>query len=148
VLAEKPATMNRKKYELLCKHAREQNIVLMEAMWTRYLPATEYFKNELLPKIGPIKRVYAEFSFKIYSPDMPLSSDKAPVPVLSSTKESTLSPGQTSHLTASRKTPPQPASSTLTISLYEPETIKSTISTQSSCLKLTTAPGSKQQSES
>ena len=73
-LVEKPATMNRKQYELLCKHAREQNVVLMEAMWTRYLPATEYFENELLPKIGSVKRVYAEFSFLIYSLDMPLSS--------------------------------------------------------------------------
>jgi hypothetical protein len=66
--------MNHKQYELLCKHAREPNVVLMEATWTRYLPATEYFKNELLPKIGLVKRVYAEFSFPIYSPDMPLSS--------------------------------------------------------------------------
>jgi dihydrodiol dehydrogenase / D-xylose 1-dehydrogenase (NADP) len=80
VLVEKPATMNRKQYEVLCKQAREQNVVLMEAMWTRYLPATEYFKSELLPKIGQVKRVYAEFSFPIYSSDMPLSSrflDKA-----------------------------------------------------------------------
>jgi predicted dehydrogenase len=73
VLVEKPATLNRKQYEVLCKHAKEQNVVLMEALWTRYLPATQYFKNELLPKIGQVKRVYAEFSFPIYSPDMPLS---------------------------------------------------------------------------
>jgi predicted dehydrogenase len=81
VLVEKPATMNRKHYELLCKHTREQNAVLMEAMWTRHLPATENFKNEPLPKIGPVKRVYAEFLFPIYSPDMPTSScflDKTP----------------------------------------------------------------------
>jgi dihydrodiol dehydrogenase / D-xylose 1-dehydrogenase (NADP) len=58
---------------MLCKHTKEQNVVLMEALWTRYLPATQYFKNELLPKIGQVKRVYAEFSFPIYSPDVPLS---------------------------------------------------------------------------
>lgn len=74
VLVEKPATMNRKQYQVLCQHARDQRVVLMEAMWTRHLPATQYFKNELLPKIGPVKRVYAEFSFPNYSPDMPLSS--------------------------------------------------------------------------
>jgi predicted dehydrogenase len=49
-------------------------VALMEAMWTRYLPATQYLKEYLLPKIGSIKRVYAEFSFPIYSSDMPLSS--------------------------------------------------------------------------
>jgi predicted dehydrogenase len=74
VLAGKPATLNRKQYEVLCQHAREQNAVLMEVMWTCYLLATQYFKNELLPKIGEVKRVYAEFSFPIYSPHMPLLS--------------------------------------------------------------------------
>jgi hypothetical protein len=61
VLVEKPATLNRKQYEVLCKHAKEPNVVLMEALWTRYLPATQYLKNELLPKIGQVKRVYAEY---------------------------------------------------------------------------------------
>ena len=53
---------------------RGKNVVLMEAMWTRYLPATQYFQKELLPKIGQVKRVYAKFSFPIYSPNMLLSS--------------------------------------------------------------------------
>jgi predicted dehydrogenase len=74
VLVEKPATMNKKQYEVLSQLAKDQNVVLMEAMWTRYLPAAQYFRNELLPKIGRVKRVYAEFSFPIYSTDMPLSS--------------------------------------------------------------------------
>lgn len=151
VLVEKPATMNHKQYELLCKHAREQNVVLMEAMWTRCMPTTKYFKKELVPKIGPVKRVYSEFSFAIYSLDMLLSSassTRVPAPVLSSTKKSTLSAGRTSHLTTSTQTSPQPASSTLTTSLYEPETMKSMTSIQSFCLKLTAALGSKQQSES
>ena len=80
VLLEKPATMNRAQYQRAIELAKKNNVVLMEAMWTRYLPATEYFKKSLLPKIGEVKRVYSEFSFPIYSPEMPHSSrflDKA-----------------------------------------------------------------------
>jgi predicted dehydrogenase len=42
----------------------------MEAMWTRYLPATKYLKEELLPKIGKVRRVYSDFSFPIVGPDL------------------------------------------------------------------------------
>jgi predicted dehydrogenase len=74
VLVEKPATMIRAQYEKLADLARKRNVVLMEAMWTRYLPAARYFKDELLPKIGDVRRVYADFSFPIVSPDMSPSS--------------------------------------------------------------------------
>ena len=74
VLVEKPATMTRQQYEILSEEAEKQNVVLMEAMWTRYLPATLYLQKELLPKLGEVRRVYAEFSFPIWSPEMPLSS--------------------------------------------------------------------------
>ncbi|KAJ6012443.1 hypothetical protein N7522_002798 [Penicillium canescens] len=70
VLVEKPATMNRAQFIQLCQLAKERNVVLMEAMWTRYLPATLYFQHKLLPRIGEVKRVYAEFSFPIVSPDL------------------------------------------------------------------------------
>jgi predicted dehydrogenase len=70
VLVEKPATMNRAQYARLALLAKQNGVVLMEAMWTRYLPATRYFKEELLPRIGNVKRVYAEFSFPIVSPDL------------------------------------------------------------------------------
>ena len=70
VLVEKPATMNRAQYARLASLAKQNGVVLMEAMWTRYLPATRYFKEELLPRIGDVKRVYAEFSFPIVSPDL------------------------------------------------------------------------------
>jgi len=70
VLVEKPATMNRHQYEKLIDLALHQGVVLMEAMWTRYLPATRYFQEELLPRIGEVKRVYAEFSFPIVSQDL------------------------------------------------------------------------------
>lgn len=80
VLVEKPATMNAAQFELLATLARSQEVVLMEAMWTRYLPATRYFQEDLLPRIGQVKRVYADFSFPIVSFDLPHTSrflDKA-----------------------------------------------------------------------
>ncbi|KAJ5203610.1 uncharacterized protein N7498_004489 [Penicillium cinerascens] len=80
VLVEKPATMNRAQFIQLCQLAKERGVVLMEAMWTRYIPATLYFQHELLPRIGEVKRVYAEFSLPIISPDLSLESrflDKA-----------------------------------------------------------------------
>ncbi|TKA27512.1 hypothetical protein B0A50_04342 [Salinomyces thailandicus] len=74
VLVEKPATMNAAQYRKLAELAKKQGVVLMEAMWTRYLPATRYFKEELLPRIGEVRRVYADFSFPIVSPDLPHTS--------------------------------------------------------------------------
>lgn len=74
VLVEKPATMNQRQYEVLIDLATQQGVVLMEAMWTRYLPATKYFQENLLPRIGEVKRVYAEFSFPIVSADLSHSS--------------------------------------------------------------------------
>jgi predicted dehydrogenase len=89
VLVEKPATMNRAQYQKLIDSAVQQGVVLMEAMWTRYLPTTKYLAEELLPKIGEVKRVYAEFSFPIVSPDLAHSSrTKRPGPEVYWTKVS------------------------------------------------------------
>lgn len=80
VLVEKPATMNHAQFIRLCQLAKERGVVLMEAMWTRYIPAALYFQRELLPRIGEVKRVYAEFSFPIVSTDLSSESrflDKA-----------------------------------------------------------------------
>ncbi|KAK5074639.1 hypothetical protein LTR70_010085 [Exophiala xenobiotica] len=70
VLVEKPATMNAAQYEHCIDLATEKKLVLMEAMWTRYLPATQFLTNTLLPKVGPVRRVFADFSFPIVSPEM------------------------------------------------------------------------------
>lgn len=74
VLVEKPATMNRKQYEVLAKKATSNGVLLMEAMWTRYLPATRFLKEDLMPRIGEVKRIYADFSFPIVSSELPESS--------------------------------------------------------------------------
>lgn len=70
VLVEKPATMNAAQFKHCIDLAAAQKVVLMEAMWTRYLPATQYFKEHLLPQIGQVKRVFSDFSFPIVSPDL------------------------------------------------------------------------------
>lgn len=80
VLVERPATINAAQYRRCIELAKRQGVVLMEAMWTRYLPATRYLKEELLPKIGKVRRVYSDFSFPIVGPDLPDTSrflDKA-----------------------------------------------------------------------
>lgn len=74
VLVEKPATMNRPQYEILASLARAHNVVLMEAMWTRYQPLAEYLQNDLLPRIGEVRRVFSDFAFPIWSPDLPSTS--------------------------------------------------------------------------
>ena len=70
VLVEKPATMNATQYRKCIALAAKQEVVLMEAMWTRYLPATKYLKEDLLPRIGEVRRVFSDFSFPIVSPDL------------------------------------------------------------------------------
>ena len=80
ILVEKPATMNAAQYRKCIEFASQQGVVLMEAMWTRYLPATKYLQEELLPKIGKVRRVFSDFSFPIVGPDLPDTSrflDKA-----------------------------------------------------------------------
>lgn len=65
VVCEKPFTVNSKQAEEVIDYARSNNIFLMEAMWTRYLPAIVKIR-ELLNKgvIGEVKKVKADFSFK------------------------------------------------------------------------------------
>lgn len=60
VLVGKPAALNRKQYEGCVELAKQKGVVLMEALWTRYLPATKYFLHQLFPKMGTIRRVYSE----------------------------------------------------------------------------------------
>jgi predicted dehydrogenase len=72
--------MTAAQYRRCVELAKEKKVVLMEAMWTRYLPATKYLVEELLPKIGQVRRVYSDFSFPIVGPDLSDSSrflDKA-----------------------------------------------------------------------
>ncbi|KAK9447369.1 uncharacterized protein V1518DRAFT_420803 [Limtongia smithiae] len=74
VLLEKPATMNLAQFKVLIDLAKSSGVVLMEAMWTRYLPAVKYLESELLPKIGTVKRVFSDLSVPIASEEMDITS--------------------------------------------------------------------------
>ncbi|WP_100641388.1 Gfo/Idh/MocA family protein [Alteromonas facilis] len=64
VLCEKPLTVNGNQAKRLFALAREHNVLLVEAMWTRFLPAIRQLKHDLQSGvIGDINSVQANFSF-------------------------------------------------------------------------------------
>ncbi|KRG16397.1 dehydrogenase [Virgibacillus soli] len=78
VLCEKPFTMDATEAEELIQAARENNTFLMEAMWTRYLPAIVQAKNWLEEgKIGEVRMLTANFGFDVgWSPNSRLLDKK------------------------------------------------------------------------
>lgn len=64
VLCEKPFAVNQTQAGRMIAKAREQGVFLMEAMWTRFLPAIRK-AAELLSSgaIGSVRHVTADFSF-------------------------------------------------------------------------------------
>jgi len=66
VLCEKPFTMNAAEAEEAVACANENGVFLMEAMWTRYLPAIRKVREWLSEgKIGEVRLVKAEFGFDV-----------------------------------------------------------------------------------
>jgi scyllo-inositol 2-dehydrogenase (NADP+) len=65
VLCEKPMGVNRKEEEKMIQTAKENNLFLMEALWTRFLPNIIKTK-ELIDagEIGDVKLMTASFSIK------------------------------------------------------------------------------------
>jgi dihydrodiol dehydrogenase / D-xylose 1-dehydrogenase (NADP) len=65
VLCEKPFTVNSKETEEMIACARENNVFLMEAMWTRFLPAIRQVRQWLSEqRIGEVRLVEADFGFR------------------------------------------------------------------------------------
>lgn len=65
VLCEKPMSVNAEEARKLKKLAEEKNVLLMEAMWTRCLPAFRKAKEWAgSGKIGEVKYVTASFCFQ------------------------------------------------------------------------------------
>lgn len=64
VLCEKPFAMNKKQVEEMIAKAKKENVFLMEAMWTQFLPHFKFvidlIKSE---KYGKIKNLKADFGF-------------------------------------------------------------------------------------
>lgn len=70
VLCEKPLTLNAKQAERAYGLAKQHNLLLVEAVWTRFLPAILALQTELANKtIGNIQCVQANFSLNRDLPD-------------------------------------------------------------------------------
>mgnify|MGYP001464202298 FL=1 len=64
VLCEKPLGMNKEEVMQMIKIAKDKNIFLMEALWTRFNPAFEQVNKWINDnKIGPLRYINASFSF-------------------------------------------------------------------------------------
>ena len=65
VLCEKPLTVNASEARTMCGIAREHGVLLMEAMWSRFLPATRHVARWLAEgAIGEPLRLACSFGFK------------------------------------------------------------------------------------
>ncbi len=65
VLCEKPMGMNFGEVNAMIAEATKRNLFAMEAMWTRFIPATERLIHLLQEKtIGEISYIRADFGFK------------------------------------------------------------------------------------
>ena len=66
VLCEKPITVNDSQFKKLMAVSKENNVFLMEAMWTYFLPAAQKAKQWLDEgKIGKLKVIQADFAFQM-----------------------------------------------------------------------------------
>ncbi len=62
VLIEKPFTVNAKEAAELVRIAREKNLFLMEAIWTRFLPSVKMLKKKITNhEIGDVKQFNISF---------------------------------------------------------------------------------------
>lgn len=71
VLCEKPFTVNAREMKSLIALAERKRLFMMEAMWTRFLPAVEQVRNWLAEDIiGTVKQIRATFGFLFpFDPD-------------------------------------------------------------------------------
>lgn len=66
VLCEKPLAINKKDADELVALSKEKNMLLMEAMWTRFIPAFKKAKEWVSSgRIGDVKLVNASFCFNV-----------------------------------------------------------------------------------
>lgn len=65
VLCEKPFAINQQQVFKMIEASKKHNLFLMEALWTRFLPAIKKIKSTIENgEIGEIKYINADFSFK------------------------------------------------------------------------------------
>lgn len=78
VLCEKPLSLNKKDIDELTALSKEKNVLLMEAMWTRFVPAFKKAKVWVNKgKIGDVKLINASFCFDVpFDPENRLFNPK------------------------------------------------------------------------
>lgn len=78
VLCEKPLAISKSEGEMMVKVAKENNVFLMEAMWTRFLPNILKIQNAIQQgEIGEVIHLSADFGFKTnYDPKSRLFDPK------------------------------------------------------------------------
>lgn len=65
VLCEKPLGLNLSEVERMIAVARDENVYLMEALWTRFLPSTKKILELIAAgRIGTVEAVRADFGFR------------------------------------------------------------------------------------
>jgi predicted dehydrogenase len=65
VLCEKPFAINAREAEKMIKRARKKKLLLMEAMWTRFLPPMVRLREMLAAEtIGEVRTLFADFGFR------------------------------------------------------------------------------------
>lgn len=64
VLCEKPLCMNEKQVRKLVTYAKQKNLFLMEAIWSRLFPSYQYVRQQIQSgKLGEILSVDVDFGF-------------------------------------------------------------------------------------
>lgn len=70
VLCEKPLCMNAKQSQKLIDLAKEKNLFLMEAIWSRFFPSYVYIRNRIKSgDLGEITKVKVDFGFELAEVD-------------------------------------------------------------------------------
>jgi len=71
VLCEKPFAMNSRQVDEMIATAIKHKVLLMEALWTRFMPHFKFVKEELASgKYGAVKTLTADFCFDAaFNPD-------------------------------------------------------------------------------
>ncbi|KAK8788169.1 hypothetical protein V5799_022056 [Amblyomma americanum] len=64
ILCEKPLTMNRQDTNEICRLAKEKNLFLMEALWSRFLPSYKHMEEAIKNgAIGDVRYVHSTFGY-------------------------------------------------------------------------------------
>ena len=76
VLCEKAFTVNAEQAKKLAEKAREKDLFLMEAVWTRYFPLSIYVRDLITSgKLGNVTRAFADNSMNL-NPEESFADDK------------------------------------------------------------------------